>query len=69
MLAAGLVLASAAAVAAVAGAVAGIPASMAFVLGAVLARLYDNGTISQPTRQHLQRSLDLEAARLGHDQH
>ena len=37
VLAVGLVLASAAAVAAVAGAVAGIPASMAFVLGAVLA--------------------------------
>ena len=37
ILAVGLVLASAAAVAAVAGAVAGIPASMAFVLGAVLA--------------------------------
>ena len=36
---------------------------------AELARLYDNGTISQPTRQHLQRSVDLEAARLGHDQH
>ena len=37
ILAVGLVLASAAAVAAVAGVVAGIPASMAFVLGAVLA--------------------------------
>ena len=37
VLAVGLVLASAAAVAAVAGVVAGIPASMAFVLGAVLA--------------------------------
>jgi hypothetical protein len=37
VLAVGLVLASAAAVGAVAGAVAGIPASMAFVLGAVLA--------------------------------
>jgi len=36
---------------------------------AELARLYDNGTISQPTRQRLQRSLDLEAARLSHDQH
>jgi CPA1 family monovalent cation:H+ antiporter len=31
---------------------------------AELARLYDDGTISQPTRQQLQRSLDLEAARL-----
>ena len=29
-----------------------------------LARLYDNGTISQATRQQLQRSLDLEATRL-----
>src|SRR5690242_13060445 len=37
VLAVGLVLASAAAVAAVAGAVAGLPASLAFVLGAVLA--------------------------------
>src|SRR5690348_18228186 len=37
ILAVGLVLASAAAVAVVAGAVAGIPASLAFVLGAVLA--------------------------------
>ena len=36
---------------------------------AELARLYDNGTISQPTRQHLQRSLDLEATRLSDDQH
>ena len=36
---------------------------------AELARLYENGTISQPTRQRLQRSLDLEAARLSHDQH
>lgn len=34
-----------------------------------LARLYDNGTITQATRQQLQRSLDLEAARLSHDQH
>jgi len=34
-----------------------------------MARLYDDGTISQPTRQRLQRSLDLEAARLGDDQH
>jgi hypothetical protein len=31
---------------------------------AELARLYDNGTINQATRQQLQRSLDLEAARL-----
>ena len=31
---------------------------------AELARLYDNGTISQATRQQLQRALDLEAARL-----
>ena len=36
---------------------------------AELARLYDDGTISQPTRQQLQRSLDLEAARLSDDQH
>ena len=36
---------------------------------AELARLYDDGTISQPTRQRLQRSLDLEAARLSDDQH
>ena len=36
---------------------------------AELARLYDDGTISQPTRQQLQRGLDLEAARLGDDQH
>jgi CPA1 family monovalent cation:H+ antiporter len=36
---------------------------------AELARLYDNGTISQPTRQQLQRSLDLEATRLGDEQH
>ena len=35
---------------------------------AELARLYDNGTISQATRQQLQRSLDLEAARLS-EQH
>ena len=35
---------------------------------AELARLYDDGTISQPTRQQLQRGLDLEAARLGDDQ-
>ena len=32
---------------------------------AELARLYDNGTISQATRQRLQRGLDLEAARIG----
>ena len=31
---------------------------------AELARLYDNGTISQATRQRLQRGLDLEATRL-----
>jgi CPA1 family monovalent cation:H+ antiporter len=36
---------------------------------AELARLYDDGTISQPTRQKLQRGLDLEAARLSDDQH
>jgi len=36
---------------------------------AELARLYDDGTITQPTRQHLQRSLDLEATRLSDDQH
>jgi len=36
---------------------------------AELARLYDDGTISQPTRLRLQRGLDLEAARLGDDQH
>jgi NhaP-type Na+/H+ or K+/H+ antiporter len=35
---------------------------------AELARLYDDGTISQGTRQRLQRSLDLEAARFGDDQ-
>ena len=35
---------------------------------AELARLYDSGTISQATRQQLQRGLDLEAARLGDDQ-
>jgi CPA1 family monovalent cation:H+ antiporter len=35
---------------------------------AELARLYDNGTISQATRQQLQRSLDLEATRLSHEQ-
>jgi len=31
---------------------------------AELARLYDDGTISQATRQQLQHGLDLEAARL-----
>jgi monovalent cation/hydrogen antiporter len=36
---------------------------------AELARLYDNGIITQATRQRLQRNLDLEAARLGDDQH
>jgi monovalent cation/hydrogen antiporter len=36
---------------------------------AELARLYDDGTITQPTRQRLQRNLDLEAARLSDDQH
>ena len=36
---------------------------------AELARLYDDGTISQPTRQRLQRGLDLEAARLSDDQY
>jgi NhaP-type Na+/H+ or K+/H+ antiporter len=34
-----------------------------------LARLYDDGSISQPTRQRLQRGLDLEAARLSDEQH
>jgi CPA1 family monovalent cation:H+ antiporter len=36
---------------------------------AELARLYDDGTISQPIRQRLQHGLDLEAARLTDDQH
>ena len=36
---------------------------------AELAGLYDDGTISQPARQRLQRSLDLEAARLNDDLH
>ena len=36
---------------------------------AELAHLYDDGTIGQATRQLLQRSLDLEAARLSDDQH
>ena len=35
---------------------------------AELARLYDNGTISQATRQRLQRGLDLEATRLSDEQ-
>jgi Na+/H+ antiporter len=35
---------------------------------AELARLYEDGTISQATRQRLQRGLDLEAARLGDEQ-
>jgi monovalent cation/hydrogen antiporter len=35
---------------------------------AELARLYDNGTIGQATRQQLQRGLDLETARLSHEQ-
>ena len=35
---------------------------------AELTRLYDDGTISQATRQQLQRGLDLEAARLSHEQ-
>jgi CPA1 family monovalent cation:H+ antiporter len=34
---------------------------------AELASLYDNGTITQATRQRLQRGLDLEAARLSDD--
>jgi hypothetical protein len=38
-------------------------------LNAELARLYDNGTISQATRQQLQRGLDLEATRLSREQH
>ena len=36
---------------------------------AELARLYDNGTISQATRQQLQRGLDLETTRLSGEQH
>jgi hypothetical protein len=36
---------------------------------AKLARLYGDGTISQATRQRLQRGLDLEAARLSDEQH
>jgi len=36
---------------------------------AELARLYDDGIIEAATRQRLQRSLDLEAARLSDDQH
>jgi len=35
---------------------------------AELSRLYDTGTISQATRQRLQRGLDLEAARLSDEQ-
>jgi monovalent cation/hydrogen antiporter len=38
------------------------------VENAELNRLYENGTISEPTRRRLQRSLDLEAAGLGDDQ-
>lgn len=34
-----------------------------------LARLYDDGTIGQATRQQLQHGLDLDAARLSGDQH
>ena len=36
---------------------------------AELARLYDNDTISQATRQRLQAWRDLEAARLSDEQH
>ena len=36
---------------------------------AELARLYDDGTISQPTRLRLQHGLDLEAARLSDEHH
>jgi CPA1 family monovalent cation:H+ antiporter len=36
---------------------------------AELSRLYDDGTIAAATRQRLQRSLDLEAARLSDDHH
>jgi hypothetical protein len=36
---------------------------------AELARLDDDGTIAAATQQRLQRSLDLEAARLSDDQH
>ena len=35
---------------------------------AELARLYDDGTITAPTRQRLQHNLDLEATRLSDDQ-
>jgi monovalent cation/hydrogen antiporter len=35
---------------------------------AELSRLYQSGTIGEPTRSQLQRELDLEAARLGDDQ-
>ncbi len=36
---------------------------------AELARLYDDGTISQPTRLRLQRGLDLAAIRLSDEHH
>jgi CPA1 family monovalent cation:H+ antiporter len=36
---------------------------------AELARLYDDGTISQPTRLRLQHGLDLEATRLSDEHH
>jgi monovalent cation/hydrogen antiporter len=36
---------------------------------AELTQLYDNGAISAATRQRLQRNLDLEATRLGDEQH
>jgi monovalent cation/hydrogen antiporter len=36
---------------------------------AELARLYDSGAVSPATRQRLQHSLDLEAARLGDERH
>jgi hypothetical protein len=36
---------------------------------AELARLYDNGTITQATRQQLQHALDLETARLSDEHH
>jgi len=36
---------------------------------AELARLYDDGTISEPTRLRLQRGLDLEATRLSDEHH
>ena len=34
-----------------------------------VARLYNDGTISQPTRLRLQHGLDLEAARLSDEHH